>query len=122
MKVLEPKISKVDLDFERTLKDSQEINVNLNANITYSNKNNDKYLITEKLEMFLNNGKKIFIIEAVCPVVFEQKDEKNKINRQEIIKTEIFPILYKKIKEISDFLLSNATVELPSLPERLNQI
>ena len=75
MKVLEPKISKVDLDFERTLKDSQEINVNLNANITYSNKNNDKYLITEKLEMFLNNGKKIFIIETVCPVVFEQKDE-----------------------------------------------
>ena len=120
MKVLEPKISTVVLDFGKTLKENQEINVKLNANITYSKEDNDKYLITETLNMLLNNGNKIFTVEVACPVIFEQKDEKDKSKRQESIKNTIFPTLYKKIKEVSDFLLSNATVSLPSLPDKLN--
>lgn len=121
MKVLEPKVSKVVLDFGKTLKETQEVNVNLNANITYSKANEDNYLVTEILEMFLNNENKIFSIEVVCPVTFEENDEKDKNKRQEIIENDVFSSIYKKLKEVSDYLLSNATVALPRLPDSFYQ-
>lgn len=121
MKVLEPKVSKITLDFGKTLKEAQEVNVNLNANITYSKANEDNYLVTEILEMFSNNENKIFSIEVICPVTFEEDDEKDKSKRQEIIKNNVFSGLYKKLKEVADYLLSNATVVLPRLPESFYQ-
>ena len=119
MKILEPKVSKVNLDFGKTLKESQEIHVNINANITYSKEKENNYLVTEILEMFVNDENKIFSIEVVCPVIFDEADEKNNNKRQAIIKETVFPNLYKKLKTVSDNLLSNATVVLPSLPEEL---
>lgn len=117
MKVLIPKISNLNLNLGKIIKSEQEIHVKLNANISYSEGNVDNYLITEILNMFSDDKTKILSIEVVCPVTFEEKDIQEKKQREDFIKKQIFPKIYKKIKEVSDYILANATIALPPLPE-----
>ena len=120
MKVLDPKISNLNLNLGKTLKEDQEVSVILNAHITFSKENQDNYLVTEILDMFSAEKNKIFSVEVACPLTFESNDVKDTAQRNEIIKNDVFPMLYNKIKTVSDYLLSNATVVLPPLPERFN--
>ena len=117
MNIMEPKISKLEINLENRLKDSQKISVRLNANIIMPKDEKDKkYLVTESLEMATDKKVKLLSMEVRCPVSYEDEPELTSEQYQERIKTEIFPIIYQKILDVLDYFSDNTTIELPSIP------
>ncbi len=117
MNIMEPKISKLEINLENRLKDSQKISVRLNANIIMpKDEKNKKYLVTEILEMTTDKKLRILSMEVRCPVSYEDEPELTSEQYQERIKTEIFPIIYQKILDVLDYFSDNTTIELPSIP------
>ena len=117
MNIMEPKISKLEINLGNQLKDSQKISVRLNANIIMpKDEKNKKYLVTEILEMTTDKKLRILSMEVRCPVSYEDEPELTSEQYQERIKTEIFPIIYQKILDVLDYFSDNTTIELPSIP------
>lgn len=117
MNIIEPKISRLEINLENNLKDPQKISVKLNATIIIPKDEKDKkYLVIESLEMATDKKVKLLSMEVRCPVSYSDEETLTLEEYQEKIKNEIFPILYKKIQDIVDFLSDKTTVELPSLP------
>jgi hypothetical protein len=117
MNIMEPKISKLEINLENRLKDSQKISVRLNANIIMpKDEKNKKYLVTEILEMTTDKKLRILSMEVRCPVSYEDEPELTSEQYQERIKTEIFPIIYQKILDVLDYFSDKTTIELPSIP------
>ena len=117
MNIIEPKISRLEINLENNLKDPQKISVKLNATIIIPKDEKDKkYLVIESLEMATDIKVKLLSMEVRCPVSYSDEETLTLEEYQEKIKNEIFPILYKKIQDIVDFLSDKTTVELPSLP------
>ena len=114
---MEPKISKLEINLENRLKDSQKISVRLNANIIMpKDEKNKKYLVTEIIEMTTDKKLRILSMEVRCPVSYEDEPELTSEQYQERIKTEIFPIIYQKILDVLDYFSDKTTIELPSIP------
>ena len=117
MKIMEPKISKLEINLENYLEDGQRINVTLDAAIIMPNDEKDKkYLVIENLDMTTDKSAKLLSMEVRCPVSYEDEEGFTLEEYQERIKKEIFPILYKKIQDILNFLSDKTTIELPVLP------
>jgi len=117
MNMMEPKISKLEINLENRLKDNQTISVKLNANIIMPKDEKDKkYLVTESLEMATDKKVKLLSMEVRCPVSYEDEPELTSEQYQERIKTEIFPIIYQKILDVLDYFSDKTTIELPSIP------
>jgi hypothetical protein len=117
MNIMEPKISKLEINLENRLKDSQKISVRLNANIIMpKDEKNKKYLVTEIIEMTTDKKLRILSMEVRCPVSYEDEPELTSEQYQERIKTEIFPIIYQKILDVLDYFSDKTTIELPSIP------
>ena len=117
MNIMEPKISKLEINLENRLKDSQKISVRLNANIIMpKDEKNKKYLVTEIIEMTTDKKLRILSMEVRCPVSYEDEPELTSEQYQERIKTEIFPIIYQKIVDVLEYFSDKTTIELPSIP------
>lgn len=117
MNIMEPKISKLEINLKNRLKDSQKISIRLNANIIMpKDEKNKKYLVTEILEMTTDKKLRILSMEVRCPVSYEDEPELTSEQYQERIKTEIFPIIYQKILDVLDYFSDKTTIELPSIP------
>jgi len=117
MNMMEPKISKLEINLENRLKDNQTISVKLNANIIMPKDEKDKkYLVTESLEMATDKKVKLLSMEVRCPVSYEDEPELTSEQYQERIKTEIFPIIYQKIVDVLEYFSDKTTIELPSIP------
>lgn len=117
MKMMEPKISKLEINLENYREDGQRINVTLNAAIIMPNDEKDKkYLVIENLDMTTDKSAKLLSMEVRCPVSYEDEEGFTLEEYQERIKKEIFPILYKKIQDILNFLSDKTTIELPVPP------
>ena len=112
MNIMEPKISKLEINLKNRLKDSQKISIRLNANIIMpKDEKNKKYL-----EMTTDKKLRILSMEVRCPVSYEDEPELTSEQYQERIKTEIFPIIYQKILDVLDYFSDKTTIELPSIP------
>ena len=117
MNIMEPKISKLEINLENRLKDSQKISVRLNANIIMpKDEKNKKYLVTEILEMTTDKKLRILSMEVKCHVSYEDEPELTLEQYQERIKNKIFPIIYQKIVDVLEYFSNKTTIELPSIP------
>ncbi len=117
MNIMEPKISKLEINLGNQLKDSQKISVRLNANIIMpKDEKNKKYLVTEILEMTTDKKLRILSMEVKCHVSYEDEPELTLEQYQERIKNKIFPIIYQKIVDVLEYFSDKTTIELPSIP------
>ena len=117
MNIIEPKISRLEINLENNLKDPQKISVKLNATIIIPKDEKDKkYIVIESLEMATDKKVKLLSMEVRCPVSYEDEPELTSEQYQERIKTEIFPIIYQKILDVLDYFSDKTTIELPSIP------
>ena len=117
MNMMEPKISKLEINLENNLKDPQKISVKLNATIIIPKDEKDKkYLVIESLEMATDKKVKLLSMEVRCPVSYDDEPELTSEQYQERIKNKIFPIIYQKIQDALDYFSDKTTIELPSIP------
>lgn len=117
MNIIEPKISRLEINLENNLKDPQKISVKLNATIIIPKDEKDKkYLVIESLEMATDKKVKLLSMEVRCPVSYDDEPELTSEQYQERIKNKIFPIIYQKIQDALDYFSDKTTIELPSIP------
>ena len=108
MNIIEPKISRLEINLENNLKDPQKISVKLNATIIIPK--------DEKDEMATDKKVKLLSMEVRCPVSYDDEPELTSEQYQERIKNKIFPIIYQKIQDALDYFSDKTTIELPSIP------
>ena len=117
MNIIEPKISRLEINLENNLKDPQKISVKLNATIIIPKDEKDKkYLVIESLEMATDKKVKLLSMEVRCPVSYDDEPELTSEQYQERVKNKIFPIIYQKIQDALDYFSDKTTIELPSIP------
>ena len=115
--ISEPKIVKIHIDLENKLKQGEKISVQFMGGAMIPKEDDDENCFASMNLLMKNTSDKIIVSllvqsKVVCPVT-----ESGKKSRQDLIKTEVFPKLIDKIKEIYNLLGEDTIVKLPNFPE-----
>ena len=112
----EPKIIKLNIDLDRTLKKGERLTAQFTGGIMIPKEDSNEICFASMNLLIKNENEQVIISLMIQSKVICSRDSSDEKSRDEMIKEKVFPKLLKGLSDYYNTISVNTVVKLPDFP------